>query len=67
MPAKAGSEGNQLLSVTASDIKYAVEAQTNVVIDRRKIAHEPIKTPAPTVPVKLRGRRVPRHARRRRQ
>ena len=53
--ARAGSEGKLFGSVTASDIAAAVEAQTNVVIDRRKIAlHEPIKTLGThTVPVKL--------------
>jgi large subunit ribosomal protein L9 len=53
--ARAGSEGKLFGSVTASDIAVAVEAQTNVVIDRRKIVlHEPIKTLGThTVPVKL--------------
>jgi large subunit ribosomal protein L9 len=53
--ARAGSEGKLFGSVTASDIAAAVEAQTNVVIDRRKIVlHEPIKTLGThTVPVKL--------------
>ena len=55
MAAKAGSEGKLFGSVTASDIAAAVEAQTNVIIDRRKIVlHEPIKTLGThTVPVKL--------------
>ena len=55
MAAKAGSEGKLFGSVTASDIAAAVEEQTNVVIDRRKIVlHEPIKTLGThTVPVKL--------------
>jgi large subunit ribosomal protein L9 len=53
--ARAGSEGKLFGSVTTSDIAAAVEAQTNVVIDRRKIVlHEPIKTLGThTVPVKL--------------
>ena len=53
--ARAGSEGKLFGSVTASDIAAAVEAQTHVVIDRRKIVlHEPIKTLGThTVPVKL--------------
>jgi large subunit ribosomal protein L9 len=53
--ARAGSEGKLFGSVTASDIAAAVEAQTNVVIDRRKIVlAEPIKTLGThTVPVKL--------------
>jgi large subunit ribosomal protein L9 len=53
--ARAGSEGKLFGSVTASDIAAAVEAQANVVIDRRKIVlHEPIKTLGThTVPVKL--------------
>jgi large subunit ribosomal protein L9 len=53
--AKAGTEGRLFGSVTANDIAVAVEAQTNVVIDRRKIVlPEPIKTLGThTVPVKL--------------
>src|SRR5215510_5176856 len=53
--ARAGSEGKLFGSVTASDIAAAVEEQTNVVLDRRKIVlHEPIKTLGThTVPVKL--------------
>ena len=53
--AKAGTEGRLFGSVTAADIAAAVEAQTNVQIDRRKIAlAEPIKTLGThTVPVKL--------------
>ena len=55
LAARAGTEGRLFGSVTASDIAAAVEAQTNVVIDRRKIVlHEPIKTLGThTVPVKL--------------
>ncbi|HEY7068723.1 MAG TPA: 50S ribosomal protein L9 [Acidimicrobiales bacterium] len=53
--ARAGTEGRLFGSVTATDIAAAVEAQTNVVIDRRKIVlAEPIKTLGThTVPVKL--------------
>jgi large subunit ribosomal protein L9 len=53
--ARAGTEGRLFGSVTAADIAAAVEAQTNVQIDRRKIAlGEPIKTLGThTVPVKL--------------
>jgi large subunit ribosomal protein L9 len=53
--ARAGSEGKLFGSVTASDIAAAVEEQTKVVLDRRKIVlHEPIKTLGThTVPVKL--------------
>ena len=55
LAARAGTEGRLFGSVTASDIAAAVEAQTNVVIDRRKIVlAEPIKTLGThTVPVKL--------------
>jgi large subunit ribosomal protein L9 len=55
LAARAGTEGRLFGSVTASDIAAAVEAQTNVVIDRRKIVlTEPIKTLGThTVPVKL--------------
>jgi len=53
--ARAGTEGRLFGSVTAADIAAAVEAQTSVQIDRRKIAlGEPIKTLGThTVPVKL--------------
>jgi large subunit ribosomal protein L9 len=53
--ARAGTEGRLFGSVTSADIAAAVEAQTNVQIDRRKIAlAEPIKTLGThTVPVKL--------------
>jgi len=55
LAARAGTEGRLFGSITASDIAAAVEAQTNVVIDRRKIVlAEPIKTLGThTVPVKL--------------
>jgi large subunit ribosomal protein L9 len=53
--ARAGTEGRLFGSVTAGDIATAVEAQTNVQLDRRKIVlAEPIKTLGThTVPVKL--------------
>ncbi|HET6954065.1 MAG TPA: 50S ribosomal protein L9 [Acidimicrobiales bacterium] len=53
--ARAGSEGKLFGSVTAADISAAIEAQTNVQIDRRKLVlGEPIKTLGThTVPVKL--------------
>ena len=53
--ARAGSEGKLFGSVTASDIATAIEAQTRVEIDRRKLVlPEPIKTLGThTVPVKL--------------
>jgi large subunit ribosomal protein L9 len=42
--AKAGSEGRLFGSVTPADVVEAVEAQTGVVLDRRKVAGDPIKT-----------------------
>jgi large subunit ribosomal protein L9 len=53
--ARAGSEGKLFGSVTAADISSAIEAQTNVQIDRRKLVlPEPIKSLGThTVPVKL--------------
>jgi large subunit ribosomal protein L9 len=43
--ARAGSEGRLFGSVTAADIAAAIEAQTNVQIDRRKLVlAEPIKS-----------------------
>lgn len=55
LAARAGSEGKLFGSVTASDIAAAIEAQTRVQIDRRKLVlAEPIKTLGiHTVPVKL--------------
>ncbi len=55
LEARAGSEGKLFGSVTASDIAAAIEAQTRVQIDRRKLVlPEPIKTLGMhTVPVKL--------------
>ena len=53
--ARAGSEGKLFGSVTAADVSAAIEAQTRVQIDRRKLVMpEPIKTLGThTVPVKL--------------
>lgn len=43
--AKAGSEGKLFGSVTPADIAAAVQAQTGVELDRRKLGHhEPIKS-----------------------
>jgi large subunit ribosomal protein L9 len=43
--ARAGGEGKLFGSVTSADISAAIEAQTNVQIDRRKLVlPEPIKT-----------------------
>lgn len=45
LTARAGSEGKLFGSITASDIAEAVEAQTGVVLDRRKLElDEPVKT-----------------------
>jgi large subunit ribosomal protein L9 len=53
--ARAGSEGKLFGSVTTADISSAIEAQTKVQIDRRKLVlAEPIKTLGThMVPVKL--------------
>ena len=53
--ARAGSEGKLFGSVTAADISSAIESQTSVQIDRRKLVlPEPIKSLGThTVPVKL--------------
>src|SRR5215510_10362388 len=55
LPARAGAEGKLFGSITAADIAAAIEAQTSVQIDRRKLVlPEPIKTLGThTVPVKL--------------
>jgi large subunit ribosomal protein L9 len=42
--AKAGTEGRLFGSVTPADVVAAVEEQTGVVLDRRKVTGEPIKT-----------------------
>ena len=45
VPAKAGAEGRLFGSVTAADVVAAVEAQTGVTLDRRRVhLDEPIKT-----------------------
>ena len=53
--ARAGTEGRLFGSVTAGDIAAAIEAQTNVQIDRRKLVlAEPIKSLGThVVPAKL--------------
>lgn len=53
--ARAGSEGKLFGSITSSDIVTAIEAQTSVQIDRRKLMlAEPIKSLGThVVPVKL--------------
>jgi large subunit ribosomal protein L9 len=44
IPAKAGAEGRLFGSVTAADVVAAVESQTGVALDRRKVhLEEPIK------------------------
>jgi large subunit ribosomal protein L9 len=55
LTARAGTEGKLFGSVTTSDISAAIEAQTKVQIDRRKLVlPEPIKTLGThVVPVKL--------------
>jgi large subunit ribosomal protein L9 len=55
VPARAGSEGKLFGSVTAADVAAAVEQQTGVAIDRRKVMlGEPIKSLGThTIPVKL--------------
>jgi large subunit ribosomal protein L9 len=55
IPAKAGTEGRLFGSVTAAEVASAVEAQTGIAIDRRRLhMAEPIKTlGSHEVPVKL--------------
>ena len=55
IPARAGREGRLFGSVTAADIVAAVEAQTGVHLDRKKLElEEPLKTLGTrAVPVKL--------------
>lgn len=55
LTAKAGPEGRLFGSVTALEIAEAIEAQTGIEIDRRKLSlDEPIKTVGThTVPAKL--------------
>jgi large subunit ribosomal protein L9 len=53
--AKAGSEGKLFGSITAADIAEAIQAQTNVELDRKQLRlDEPLKTLGThAVPVKL--------------
>ena len=44
IPVKAGTEGRLFGSVTTSDIAEAVEAQAGIVIERRKLHSDPIKS-----------------------
>ena len=44
IPVKAGAEGRLFGSVTASDVAAAVEAQAGIVLDRRKLHVDHIKT-----------------------
>ena len=45
IPAKAGAEGRLFGSVTAADVVGAIEAQTGVTVDRRRVhLDDPIKT-----------------------
>jgi large subunit ribosomal protein L9 len=55
LSARAGSEGRLFGSITSSDIAEAVESQTGVALDRRKLElAEPVKTLGThVVPVKL--------------
>jgi large subunit ribosomal protein L9 len=51
---KAGNEGRLFGSVTAADVAEAVQAQTNIALDRRKLVVEHIKTTGTyQVPAKL--------------
>jgi large subunit ribosomal protein L9 len=53
---KAGTEGRLYGSVTTSDVAQAVEAQAGIVLDRRKLHSEPIKSLGThTVVAKLHG------------
>jgi large subunit ribosomal protein L9 len=55
VPMKAGAEGKLFGSVTVVDVVAAVQSQTGVELDRRKVhLAEPIKTLGThTIPVKL--------------
>ena len=55
IPAKAGAEGRLFGSVTAADLVAAVESQTGIALDRRKVhLDEPIKAlGVHEVPVRL--------------
>ncbi|HEX9259668.1 MAG TPA: 50S ribosomal protein L9 [Acidimicrobiales bacterium] len=43
IPAKAGTEGRLFGSVTSADVVDAVETQTGISLDRKKVHHDPIK------------------------
>ena len=55
IPAQSGTDGRLFGSVTATDVSTAVEAQTGVAVDRRRVhLEEPIKSlGVHQVPVKL--------------
>jgi len=54
IPAKAGTEGRLFGSVTPADVVEAVQAQSGVELDRRRLEMEPIKTlGVHEVPVRL--------------
>ena len=54
--ARAGEGGRLFGSVTSTDIAEAVEAQTGVALDRRKLHVEPIRTLGThEVPIRLHG------------
>ena len=56
IPVKAGTEGRLYGSVTTSDVAEAVEAQAGIVIERRKLHSDPIKSLGThTVVAKLHG------------
>jgi large subunit ribosomal protein L9 len=56
IPVKAGTEGRLYGSVTTSDIAEAVEEQAGIVIERRKLHSDPIKSLGThTVVAKLHG------------
>ena len=42
--AKAGAEGRLYGSVTTADLAAAIEAQTGIVIDKRKLSFDAVKT-----------------------
>lgn len=44
IPVKAGAEGRLFGSVTTADVAAAVEAQANIVLDRKKLHIDHIKT-----------------------
>ena len=44
IPVKAGAEGRLFGSVTAADVAAAVEAQAHIVLDRKKLHVDHIKT-----------------------